>query len=295
VLKHALMAHLGVDAAQLTLGNGSNDVLDLVARVAIQPGYNAVVAEHSFVVYRLSVIAAGGELVTVPAKDFGADLPGMLDAIDESTRVVFLANPNNPTGTWVTKDALAGFLDAVPRRVWVVVDEAYFEFAEAPDYPDAISLLPHHPNLIVTRTFSKIHALAALRAGYGVSSPEFADLLNRARQPFNMNSLALAAATQALSDQEFVTESLAINRAGKQQFIEGVRALGLDHIPSLGNFLSIDCQRDATPLFEALLQHGVIVRPIAEYGLPNHLRVSIGLEHENARFLQAFRQVLDGG
>ncbi len=285
VLKEALVKHLGVDAAQITLGNGSNDVLDLVARVAVQPGTEVVVAEHSFVVYRLATISAGGTLVEVPAKNYGADLDAMLAAVTDKTRLVFLANPNNPTGTWIKRDALTAFLDALPERVWVVVDEAYFEYGEDPDYPDALALLPAHPNLIVTRTFSKVHGLAALRVGYGVSSAEFADLLNRARQPFNVNSLAMAAAVTALADQEFVSESLALNKAGMQEVVAGLDALGLEHIPSLGNFVTFDCGRSGPEVFDAMLKLGVIVRPVVEYGLPDHIRVSIGLPEENARFL----------
>jgi len=292
ILKQALVNQLQVDAEQLTLGNGSNDVLDLIARVAVEPGYEAVVSAHSFVVYRLAVTCAGGVLVEVPALNYGTDLQAMAEAITERTRAVFIANPNNPTGTWVSRDALVQFLDQVPDHVWVVLDEAYFEYANEPDYPDALTLLPQYNNLIVTRTFSKVHGLAALRVGYGVSSAAFADLLNRARQPFNVNSVGLAAAAAALGDQEFVTESVTLNNQGMTQLITGLQGLGLEHIPSLGNFVAFDCGRDAQGVFEALLQQGVIVRPIAEYGLPQHLRVSVGLAEENQRFLQALPRAL---
>ena len=291
-LKQALVSHLGVDAAQITLGNGSNDVLDLIARVAVEPGYEAVVAEHSFVVYRLAVTSAGGTLITVPALNFGTDLDGFAAAITDRTRVVFIANPNNPTGTWVTHDDLVTFLEGVPEQVWVVLDEAYFEYVDEPDYPRTLGLLARYPNLIVTRTFSKIHGLAALRVGYGVSSPAFADLLNRARQPFNVNSLALVAAVAALSDQEFVAESAALNKAGMQQIVSGLTHCGLDYIPSVGNFVSFNCGRDEAEVFDALLHKGVIVRPVAEYGMPGYLRVTIGLPAENERFLGALSEVL---
>ena len=292
VLRDALVKSLGVRDTQLTLGNGSNDVLDLVARVAVEPGYVAIVAEHSFVVYRLAVTCCGGTLVEIPAKDRGADLDAFLDAVTEKTRAVFIANPNNPTGTWVNHDDFGAFMDALPPRVWVVLDEAYFEYVEEPRYPDGVALLARYPNLIVTRTFSKIHGLAAMRVGYSVSSDEFADLLNRARQPFNVNSLALVAATAALGDQEFVTSSRQINREGMQQVLQGLDALGLPHIPSAGNFVSFDCGTEASEVFDLLLAEGVIVRPIAEYGLPTYLRVSIGLAAENARFLDALQRVL---
>lgn len=291
-LKQALSRHLGVQNAQLTLGNGSNDVLDLVARLVIEPGYEGIIAEHSFVVYRLAITCAGGDVVSVPARDYGTDLDGFLNAITPRTRVMFIANPNNPTGTWVDKQSLTSFLDQVPEQVWVVLDEAYFEYADTPDYPDGLALLARYPNLIVTRTFSKIHGLAALRVGYSVSSTAFADLLNRARQPFNVSSFGLAAAAAAIADQEFVTESRRLNALGMAQIVSGLTARGLPVIPSLGNFVSFDCGRPGGEVFQALLNKGVIVRPIAEYGLANHLRVTVGLEHENTRFLAALTEVL---
>lgn len=291
-LKQALARHLGVGANQLTLGNGSNDVLDLAARVTVLPGAEVVVTEHSFVVYRLATASCGGTLVEVPARDYGANLDGMLSAITERTAIMFLANPNNPTGTWVTEPALADFLAAVPERVWVVLDEAYFEYVDQLDYPDGVKLLERHPNLIVTRTFSKIHALAALRVGYSVSSPELADLMNRARQPFNVNSMGLAAAEAALADQEFVSTSRELNRQGMAFLNSALQQQGLAVIPSAGNFLTVDLGREAAPVYQALLHEGVIVRPIAEYGLPNHLRVTVGLPDENQRFLDALARVL---
>ncbi len=291
-LKAVLSEYLGVNADQLTLGNGSNDVLDLVARITTLPGTEAVVSEHAFVVYRLAVASCGGDLVEVPALDYGSNLQGFLEAITDRTAIVFLANPNNPTGTWVDETALVDFLEALPERVWVVLDEAYADYVEAPDYPDGLALLQRYPNLIVTRTFSKIHALAALRIGYSVSSPEVADLMNRARQPFNVNALALAAAEAALADTEFVTTSREMNREGKAVLSRGLTALGLDFIPSGGNFLAVGVE-DAGARYQALLAHGVIVRPIAEYGLPNHLRVSVGLPEENQRFLTTLGRILE--
>ena len=291
-LKQALSKHLGVDPAQLTLGNGSNDVLDLAARICMVPSDEAVVSEHAFVVYRLSVAGCGGTLVEVPALNYGADLTVMGDAITEKTVIVFLANPNNPTGTWVAERELVEFLDAVPERVWVVLDEAYAEYVEAPGYPDGLALQKRYPNLILTRTFSKIHALAALRIGYAVSSQGVADLMNRARQPFNVNALALAAAEAALDDAQFVETSRAMNREGKAVLARGFDVLDLPYIPSAGNFLTVEVG-DAAAVYQALLREGVIVRPVAEYGLPGHLRVSIGLPEENERFLEALARVLE--
>ena len=238
-------------------------------------------------VYRLAVTCCGGDLVTVPAKDYGADLTAMLAAVTERTRLVFLANPNNPTGTWVTAAAIENFLQHLPETVWVVLDEAYFEYVDEAEYGNGLALLDKYPNLIVTRTFSKIYGLASVRLGFSVSSAKFADLLNRARQPFNVNGLAMAAGLAALADDDYVQRSCAMNRQGMAQITEGLTAQGYPYIPSVGNFVAFDSGRSGVEVFDALLQQGVIVRPIAEYGLPNHVRVSIGLPIENDRFLAA--------
>ena len=291
-LKAALSGRLGVPAERITLGNGSNDVLELAARVAISPGTEGIVDAHAFVVYPLAVTAAHGTLVTVPSRDWGHDLGAMRERVTEATRIVFIANPNNPTGTWVGESELQAFLEALPPSVWVVLDEAYHEYVSQPGYPDGIRLVARHPNLIVTRTFSKIHGLAGLRIGYSVSTAEFADLMNRIRQPFNTSSLALAAAEAALADSEFVTNSKDLNDAGMRQLTGGLDALGIERIPSIGNFVTFDCGRAALPVYEALLHRGVIVRPVANYGMPRHLRVSIGLAEENERFLHALREAM---
>jgi len=299
-LKQALARRLGVESGQITLGNGSNDILDLAASMALAPGAAGVIAEHAFVVYRIAITVCGGRLMEVPAQNYGADLDAMLDAVDDDTAIVFLANPNNPTGTWVTEDALTAFLDALPPSVWMVLDEAYFEYVGTPGYPDGIRLLERYPNLIVTRTFSKIYGLAGLRVGYAVSSPEAADLLNRVREPFNVNSLALAGAEAALADDAYLEESRRLNRTGMAELTAGLDALGLEHIPSAGNFVTFAVHESfgsgttapAEAAFQALLREGVIVRPVAEYGLPRHLRVTVGLAEENARFLDALRRVL---
>jgi histidinol-phosphate aminotransferase len=233
----------------------------------------------------------------VPAKQWGHDLDAMLAAITEATKVVFIANPNNPTGTWVNEQKLRQFLENVPRKVIVVVDEAYFEYASDPSmqlagYPDTLDWLQHFPNLIVTRTFSKAYGLAGLRVGYAVSQEGIADLLNRIRQPFNVNHLALAAATAALRDEAYLQKSVMTNCEGLKQIQDGFIAMGLDYIPSGGNFVSVDVGEDATGLYNALLQEGVIVRPVGNYNMPNHLRVSVGLPDENERFLKALTKVM---
>ena len=294
-LKAALAEHLGVGVERVTLGNGSNDVLELAARVAISPGTVGVMDAHCFIVYPLAVTAAGGVVRRVPAKGWGHDLEALAGAIDAHTRVVFVANPNNPTGTWVDESALAAFLAAVPERVWVVLDEAYFEYAAAPGFPDGVRLAREHPNLVVTRTFSKIHGLAGLRVGYAVSSPAFADLMNRVRQPFNVGSLGLAAAEAALGDADYAAASRRLNSEGMAAVERGLAALDLAWIPSAGNFVSFDvgAGRDAAAVYDRMLDDGVIVRPVANYDMPRHLRVTIGTEAENARFLVALERALD--
>ncbi len=291
-LKTQLAERCRVQANQVTLGNGSNDILELVARAYLAPGQNAVFSEHAFAVYPIVTQAVGAESRVVPAKDWGHDLPAMLAAIDANTRIVFIANPNNPTGTWFNAQALSDFLRDVPQDVLVVLDEAYIEYATGGELPDGLDYLARHPNLLVSRTFSKAYGLAALRVGYALSSPVIADVLNRVRQPFNVNSLALAAACAALNDSAYLAKSRELNEFGMQQLQEGCRELGLGWIPSKGNFLCIDLGRVAAPVFQGLLQEGVIVRPVANYGMPNHLRVTIGLPTENARFLEALSKVL---
>jgi histidinol-phosphate aminotransferase len=291
-LKSRLAARCGVQVSQVTLGNGSNDILDLVARAYLAPGLNAVFSQYAFAVYPISTQAVGAQGKVVPAKDHGHDLEAMLAAIDENTRVVFIANPNNPTGTWLGPDALERFLARVPQNVLVVLDEAYIEYAEGDELPDGLTYLARYDNLLVSRTFSKAYGLAALRVGYALSSAQVADVLNRVRQPFNVNSLALAAACAALDDADYLAQSRELNDAGMAQLEAGLRALGLSWIPSKGNFIAVDFARDTAAINQALLREGVIVRPVAGYGMPNFLRVSIGLPAENARFLDALAKVL---
>ena len=291
-LRRVLAEHHDIDAACITVGNGSNDVLDMIARVFLWAGRESVFSQYAFAVYPISSMAVGATLRMVPARDYGHDLDAMLAMVGEQAGVVWIANPNNPTGTRLGKDELRGFIDSVPSHVIVVVDEAYFEYVRDGAFPDATRWLQEFPNLIVTRTFSKAYGLAALRIGYGLSHPDVADLLNRVRQPFNVDSFAQAAAIAALQDREYLDRSVQLNEQGMQQLSSGVRKLGLDFIPSAGNFLTIDLGRDAGPVDQALLRLGVVTRPVANYGLPNHLRVSIGLADENARFLEALGQVL---
>lgn len=291
-LRRVLADYHIVSPTAITLGNGSNDVLDLVARVFLQPGTESVFSEHAFAVYPIATQSAGATARIAKARDYGHDLDAMAALVNDRTRVVWIANPNNPTGTWLPADALKSFIGALPRTCMVVVDEAYTEYVSEPDFPDATHWVEAFPNLIVTRTFSKAHGLAALRIGYGISNARVADLLNRVRQPFNVNALAQVAAISAISDREHVRASVELNRAGMRQLTEAFERLGLAYIPSVGNFVTVDLGRTANSINEDLLRRGIIVRPVGNHGLPNHLRISIGLEEENARFIAALEDVL---
>ncbi|MCB1637222.1 MAG: histidinol-phosphate transaminase [Thiothrix sp.] len=298
-LKAALADWLGVSPAQITLGNGSNDVLDIIGRCFLDPSRGAVFSEHAFAVYPIVTQSIGAALQVAkalppdhPEMPYGHDLSAMRAQVDEKTRLIFIANPNNPTGTWLTGDALRAFLQALPANVIVVVDEAYIEYVEREDVPDSLAWLDEFPNLIVTRTFSKIYGLAGLRVGYAVSSPTIANLLNRVRQPFNVNALALVAAEAALSDEAHLRRSAVNNATGLQQWFAACAGQGWGYIPTIGNFISVDTGRTAAPVYQALLREGVIVRPVANYGLPRHLRITIGTEAQNARCIQALRKVL---
>lgn len=300
-LKSALSAKLGLSMAMLTLGNGSNDVLELAARAFLTPEHEAVFSEHAFAVYPLVTQAIGATARVAKANPpehpmpYGHDLAAMRALISDRTRIVFVANPNNPTGTWLKTAELEEFLSSVPESVIVVVDEAYGEYVEAEaDCPNALRWLDRFPNLIVTRTFSKAYGLAGLRVGYAVSHPSIADLLNRVREPFNVNSLALVAAAAALDDVSHLERSRATNRAGMRQLQEACRQLGLNWLPSVGNFLCVDVGRPGREVFLELLKQGVIVRPVDNYGLPRFLRISIGTEAENARLIEVLNAVLKG-
>lgn len=286
-LKQALSKRYGVDMAQIVLGNGSNDVLELVSLAFLGPGRSAVYSQHAFAVYALATQARGARAIVVPAKHYGHDVEAMADALAEDTQVVWIANPNNPTGTLVEADRLESFLKRVPERAIVVIDEAYNEYLHADLRADTVRWLRRHPNLVVVRTFSKAYGLAGLRVGYALAHASVADVMNRVRQPFNVNSIALAAAVAALDDMEFVARSYAENRQGMRQLEEGAGALGLDWIPSYANFLTIRVGR-AAAVYKRLLRRGVIVRPVGGgYELPEHLRVTIGTAEENEKFLSA--------
>jgi histidinol-phosphate aminotransferase len=287
----ALAERCGVATEQVVLGNGSNDVLDLVARTFLAPGRSAVFAQHAFAVYPLATLSVGAELIVVPARNYGHDLAAMAAAIRPDTRVVWIANPNNPTGNFLPYAEVRAFLETVPKDVVVVLDEAYNEYLPPAERADAAAWIAEFPNLVVTRTFSKIYGLAGLRVGYALAAPEVADLLNRVRQPFNVNNLALAAAIAALDDHLFVADSYELNRRGMEQIVAGLKRLGLEHIPSHGNFVTFRAG-DGAGINQRLLRQGVIVRPIGGYGMPEWLRVTIGTEAEIFRFLEALEKAL---
>jgi len=291
--KHALAPEC------ITFGDGSDQNIEFLARTFLQPGYNVVISRHAFAVYAIVAQAAGATIHFAAAHPgthsrtpYGHDLEAMLACIDERTRLVCIANPNNPTGTWLDRTSLLQFLERLPQKVLVVVDEAYSEYVEESEYPDCSQWLQQFPNLVVTHTFSKAYGLAGLRVGYSLSHPRVAELLNRIRQPFNVNNLAQVGTMAALSDSEHLKNTLQINRAGKRQLESGLQALGLDWIPSIGNFLTVDFKKPALAIYEALLREGIIVRPVHNYDLPNHLRITIGLPNQNARLLQALKKVL---
>lgn len=290
-LKEVIKQKHAVPHEQIILGNGSNEILELIAKTFLTPGTSSVFSQYSFAVYALSTKAAGAESIEVPAKDFGHDLDAMLTAIRPDTRVVYITNPNNPTGTMLTEFSLNKFMKAVPGHVLVVLDEAYTEYLPSEHSSHTIQWVENHSNLIVLRTFSKAYGLAGLRIGYGVGFKAVIDLLNRVRQPFNVNSLALAAATAAINDNEFISRAVHYNNEGMQLITCAFKRLGLDYIPSYANFVLFHVKDGAT-INEYLLQRGVIVRPLVSYGLPDSLRVTIGKPDENLRFISVLERAL---
>ena len=285
-LLQALAARLGVAPNQIVLGNGSNDVLDLAARTFLNDGCQAISSQYAFAVYQIATRSAGAENVVVPALNYGHDLDAMLAAITPTTRVIWLANPNNPTGTFIPYGQIERFLGDVPEQVLVVLDEAYYEYLGTADVVDSVQWLERYPNLLITRTFSKIYGLAGLRVGYGIAAPQVAGFLNRVRQPFNAGVLGLAGARAALEDEDFVGRSKKVNAEGRKQLQTGLRVTGLEQLPAFGNFITFR-STEAAGLNQKLLRAGIIVRPLAGYGMSDWLRVTIGTKEQNSKFLTA--------
>lgn len=291
VLREAVRQKFDVAPQQIVFGNGSNDILELVARAFLQAGDEVIYSQHAFAVYALVTQALGATGVVIPATVFAHDLAGFLKAITPKTRLIFIANPNNPTGTLIEKTVLKTFLQQVPSHILVVLDEAYDEYLAVKDKSEAIGWLADFDNLIISRTFSKAYGLAGLRVGFGLMHQEIADILNRVRQPFNVNSIAQAAAVASLADDDFVAKSYAANQAGMLQLTQGFDRLGLNYIHSYANFISF-AVKQAAIVNQKLLERGIIVRPIANYELPDYLRVSIGLFSENQRFLETLALIV---
>ena len=292
-LTAALSRKLGVAPEALVIGNGSNDVLELAARTFLTAADSAVYSQHGFLVYPLVVQAVGARGIEAPAREYATDLEAMARAVRPDTKMVFVANPNNPTGTFNAWSVVRSFAQRIPRRVLVVLDEAYGEYLPDALRSPTLSWAAEFPNLIVARTLSKAYGLAGLRLGFAVADPEVAELMNRVRQPFNVNHLATVAACAALADDEFVEKCRTVNAQGLEQLRSGFDRLGLEYIPPHGNFVTVRV-KDAPRIYGALLRQGVIVRPVANYGMPGHLRVTVGLAEQNARFLQALERALAG-
>lgn len=294
-LKAALSDYLGVSTEQIVLGNGSNDVLELAARIFLRPGASAVYSQYAFAIYSLLVQAVGATGISVPARNFGHDLPAMLDATTADTRVVFIANPNNPTGTLCEGRDLLRFMERISPDILVILDEAYDEYLPEASKAHSIAWLKDFPNLVITRTFSKAYGLAGVRVGFALAHPDIANLMNRIRQPFNVNSIGQAGALAALQDADFIKQAYATNRNGMLQMTNGLRQLGVAFIPSYANFVSIQINGEpsnALKVYKDLLHQGIIVRPLGNYGMNQHLRVTIGLEAENLKFLVSLEQSL---
>lgn len=298
-LRNRLAETHDVEPSQILLGAGSSDVLDMVARTFLCPGVNAVYSAHSFAMYAIYTQATGADAHIAaalsadhPEQPYGHDLDALLSVVDDHTRVIYIANPNNPTGTWLSRRELKRFLEAVPENVVVVLDEAYTQYVEAPEFPDGMQWLEEHSNLLVTRTFSKIYGLAGLRVGYGIGNEPLISLVGRVRHPFNVNSVGLAAAEAALGDVDFIRRSVEVNSSGLIQLSTGCSALGLRTIPSVGNFLCVEFERPGIEIYQELLHQGLIVRPVDNYQLQNHLRISVGSETENRTLLDGLQKVL---
>lgn len=295
-LKRALAHKHGITPEEIVLGNGSNELIELTVRTFLAPGDDALIARGSFIIYALALQAAGRTAIAVPLRDWRCDLPAMAQAIGARTRLAFIANPDNPAGTIVTRAELTAFLDHVQERfpqLLVVIDEAYVDYVDSPDYPDALALRATYPNLVVLRTFSKSLGLAGARVGYAILDAELAGYLERVRMPFNVSSLAQAAALGALGDVEHLAAAQALNRAEKAFVLDGLKKLDVAAVPPQGNFVLVDTHRPAGEMFEALLRRGVIVRPLLNYEMPTALRITFGLRQENARMLAALAEALD--
>lgn len=292
-LHEKMVKKLGIKPNEIVFGNGSNEIIELLIRCLVRPGDNIVVSEHAFLVYRLITEGAGGKVIVAPALNYGHDLKAMAKKINAKTRICFIASPNNPTGSYCDKRSLVNFLNSIPK-IPVVMDEAYNEYVEARDYPDTLELRKKFPNIVTLRTFSKIYGLAGLRIGYGIGNSELIGYLNRIRQPFNVNSVAQAAALAAIGDGDHIKKSLRLNAQGKKQLYKLLAENNLDFLPTEGNFILVKVG-NGRRVYNDMLKLGVVIRPMDVYGLPKFIRVTIGREKHNNRFIKAILKVVNGG
>jgi len=291
VLKEAIAKKINVDAARLVIGNGSNEIIELLVRTFVGPDESVVSAWPSFVVYRLAAQAQGRDAILSPLFRDRFDLPALAGLVDHRTKIVFIANPNNPTGTYVNKRELNAFLERIPPSVIVVLDEAYFEYATAPDYPNGLTDFPGRPRLVVLRTFSKAYALAGLRVGYGVMDPELVDYIDRVRQPYNVSTVAQVAAIAAMEDEAHLAKSVALCAAGRIQLEEGLRKLGMGWVPSQANFVVVHTKIDGDRAQHEMKSHGILVRSMGAYAMPHSVRVTVGTLEMNVRVLAALAKL----
>ncbi len=291
-LKGELAKRLKVRMENLIMGNGSDEIMELIPKTFLNPGEEVIYGHPSFLIYEIVVRIMGGRPVPIPLKDYTYDLKGMLKAITRKTKIIFICNPNNPTGTMVSEEEIRAFLKRVPGRIIVILDEAYKDYVERKDFPDSIRLLKKNKNIIILRTFAKIYGLAGLRIGYGIARTEVINLLSKVRLPFNVNSLAQAAALASLKDKEQVKRTRRMNALGKRFLYEAIRGLGLEYIPTQTNFILINLKRGSRRICQALLKEGIIVREMSAWGLNNYMRVTIGREEENRRFIQTLKKIL---
>jgi histidinol-phosphate aminotransferase len=299
VLSQKLAQKHQVEADNITLGNGSNDILELVTRAFLTPQHSAVFSEHSFAVYPIVVQAVGAKANVAKAfpenhatMPLGHDPAALLAQIDAVTRIIFIANPNNPTGTWLTPAQLEDLFSNIPTNIIIVLDLAYTEYMDETLKPPLEKWLKKFPNILITQTFSKVYALAGLRIGYSISNPEIAGILNRVRQPFNTNTLAQVAAIASLDDIEHVNKSVTMNAAGKTFLEKSFNEMGLNYLPTMGNFISVNVRQNGVALYQKMLHHGVIVRPVANYAMPEYLRITIGTQQQNERFIETLKSCL---
>lgn len=291
-LKTTLGEFLKINPKQITVGNGSENVLEIIIKSYLTHQDEAIISQYAFLTIPLLIKSYGGKIVEVPAKNYGHDIRAMIHAVTDKTRLIFIVNPNNPTGTYTSSDDLILLLESFPNNIIVVIDEAYHEYINTSDYPKTIALQDKYPNLIITRTFSKVYGLAALRLGYAISHCDIADILNRARLPFNVNSIAAIAARAAIADHTHLKNTIDMNNEGMSQLVSAFQKNSLEYIPSLGNFVTINMRQPTADIYQRLLHKGVIVRPLNPYGMPTHLRVTVGTYEQNERFLETLSTIL---